>query len=55
MNFINQSLKHTSLWAVAPQCSVLAAFEGNYSATPSIRGTADQRMHQGFIGRGSYN
>ena len=55
MNNINQSLKHTSLWAIAPQCSVLAAFEGNYSTPTSIRGTADQRMLQGFIGRGSYN
>jgi hypothetical protein len=51
MNFINQSLKHTSLWAVAPQCSVLTAFEGNYSTAPtSIRGSNDQsRMQQGFI------
>jgi len=56
MNFINQSLKHTSLWAVAPM-QVLEAFEGNYSTAPtSIRGSSDQgRMHQGFIGRGSYN
>jgi len=51
MNFNYQSLKHTSLWAVAPQCSVLTAFEGNYSTAPaSIRGSNDQgRMQQGFI------
>lgn len=55
MNNINQSLKHMGLWAIAPQCSVLAAFEGNYSTPTSIRGFADQRMLQGFIGRGSYN
>lgn len=56
MNFINQSLKHTGLWSPVT-IAMLAAFEGNYSTAPtSIRGSFDQgRMHQGLIGRGSYN
>jgi hypothetical protein len=37
--------KHTGLWSIVPSCPVLAAFEGNYSATPSIRGTKNV---QGF-------
>lgn len=55
MKNICQSLKHTSLWAIAP-VQVLAAFEGNYSTPTSIRGSSDQgRMLQGVIGRGGYN
>lgn len=56
MNFNCQSLKHTGLWSPVT-IAMLAAFEGNYSTAPtSIRGSSDQgRMHQGLIGRGSYN
>ena len=56
MKNLSQLPKHTGLWSIVPSCPVLAAFEGNYSATPSIRGTSidAQRMFRGFIERGSY-
>jgi hypothetical protein len=56
MKTLNQSLKHTCLWSPVT-IAFVSAFEGNYSTAPtSIRGSNDQgRMHQGLIGRGSYN
>jgi len=56
MKTLNQSLKHTCLWSPVT-IALVSAFEGNYSTAPtSIRGSNDQgRMHQGLIGRGSYN
>lgn len=56
MKTLNQSLKHTCLWSPVT-IALVSAFEGNYSTAPtSIRTSNDQgRMHQGLIGRGSYN
>ena len=56
MKNLSQLPKHTGLWSIVPSCPVLAAFEGNYSTTPSIRGTNidAQRMPGGFIEGVSY-
>ena len=49
-NICTQSLKHTGLWSTAPQTPVLAASEGQMTA--SIRGSEfnyDPRMPGSFI------